>query len=279
MNRTATFTAAAFAGALISPAMGELVANYSFDEGSGLVAANSVVASGGDGVVGANVSFVTGVSGTGVQLGGGATQADIVDMGNATGVFDSIVANGAFTMSVWLKLDAAPTTNRSVAVFMGNDTDSNDYSDIGLFGNSNIGDLGADGVYGRTRANSNTNIGEIATTSIADGQWHHVMLSVDDNTGTGAFYVDGVLIDEVVDAVDWELPTLLNNLEVGRLGRSSPVDAYAGAVDELQIYDTALGQSAATFLANNPGGVVPEPGSLALLGLGGLAMLKRRRRA
>ncbi len=56
--------------------------------------------------------------------------------------------------------------------------------------------------------------------------------------------------------------------------------AFSGSIDDVQIYDEALSASDATFLLNNAGTAVgvPEPSSTALLGLGGLALILRRRK-
>jgi hypothetical protein len=51
------------------------------------------------------------------------------------------------------------------------------------------------------------------------------------------------------------------------------IGAFDGAIDDVRIYDRALsGTEVADLYA------LPEPATLALLALGGLAMLRRRRR-
>jgi hypothetical protein len=228
----------------------DLVAHYRFDETSGTTAVNQVVANTGNGAIGANVTLgATGVAGTAFTFNGLTTQADIVDMADAQGVFAPIVASNQFTLSYWLK--TADTGNRNVAVFMGNSASSNDYIDSGVLGNGQFAPIGS--AYGRSRKATNTNIGDLGGGPvITDGNFHHIALSIDYTTSTGKFYVDGALADSDTGAFFAALPTL-NNLEIGRLGRSSPTDGLAGSVDDLQIYSSALSLREVASLFANPG--------------------------
>lgn len=257
-------------------AQGALIAHYQFDETSGTSAVNEVTATGHDGAIGANVTLgVAGVAGTAFTFNGAVTQADIVDMANATGVFNPILASGQFTLSYWVK--STDTGNRNVAVFMGNNTSSNDYIDSGVLGNAQFAPAGS--TYGRNRVATNTpaNIGDLGGGALVnDGVFHHVAFSVDKATSTGTFYVDGALIQTVTSANFANFPTL-NNLEVGRLGRSAPTDGLAGTIDDLQIYDHVLNLAEVQFLHANPGLAVPEPTAVALLVAAvGFAPFRRR---
>lgn len=257
-------------------AQGALIAHYQFDETTGATAANEVVTTGHDGAIGANVTLgVAGVAGTAFTFSGGAAQADIVDMANATGVFAPILASGQFTLSYWVK--STDTGNRNVAVFMGNSGASNDYIDSGVLGSSQFAPAGS--TYGRNRVATNTpaNIGDLGGGALVnDGVFHHVAFSIDKAATTGSFYVDGSLVQTVTNANFANFPTL-NNLEVGRLGRSSPTDGLAGTIDDLQIYDHVLSLAEVQFLHDNPGLAVPEPGAAALLAAAvGFAAFRRR---
>jgi hypothetical protein len=259
-----------------SCAHGALIAHYQFDETSGTTAVNQVAASGHDGAIGANVTLgAAGVAGTAFTFSGGAAQADIVDMANASGVFTPILASGQFTLSYWVK--STDTGNRNVAVFMGNSGASNDYIDSGVLGSSQFAPAGS--TYGRNRVATNTpaNIGDLGGGALVnDGVFHHVAFSIDKAATTGSFYVDGSLVQTVTSANFANFPTL-NNLEVGRLGRSSPTDGLAGTIDDLQIYDHVLNLAEVQFLHNNPGLAVPEPGAVALiLAAVGFAPFRRR---
>ncbi len=256
-------------------AQAALIAHYPFDETSGGTAVNQVAT--GDGAVGANVTLgAAGVAGTAYTFSGGAAQADIVDMADAQGVFAPIVASNQFTLSYWVQ--SMDTGNRNVAVFMGNNTASNDYIDSGVLGNNQFAPAGS--TYGRSRKATNTNVGDIGGGPVVnDGSFHHVAFAIDYTTSTGTFYVDGALVDTETGSFFAALPTL-NNLEVGRLGRSSPVDGLAGTVDDLQIYDVVLGPAQISALYANPGVALPEPTTLGMIGAGaGLLSLRKRRLA
>ncbi|QDV72110.1 LamG-like jellyroll fold domain-containing protein [Botrimarina mediterranea] len=233
----------------------DLVAHYRFDEASGSTAVNEVVASGNDGAIGANVTLsATGVAGSAFTFSGGAAQADIVDMADAQGVFAPIVASNQLTLSYWVQ--SVDTGNRNVAVFMGNNTLSNDYIDSGVLGNGQFAPAGTG--YGRSRKATNTNVGDVGGGPvITDGEFHHIALSIDYATSTGSYYVDGMLADAATGSFFAQLPTL-NNFEIGRLGRSSPVDGLAGTVDDVQIYSAALNVREVAALFSSPGSTLND---------------------
>ena len=60
-------------------------------------------------------------------------------------------------------------------------------------------------------------------------------------------------------------------------GSNPGSNGFTGSLDSFQIYDTAESNATIASLAAGFPAAVPEPTSLALLGLGGLAMLRRRR--
>jgi hypothetical protein len=228
----------------------DLVGHYRFDETAGTTAVNEVLSSGNDGAIGANVTRgAAGVAGTAFTFTGGAAQADIVDMADAQGVFSPVLASNQVTISYWMQ--SMDTGNRNVAVFMGNNALSNDYIDSGLLGSGQFAPIGTG--YGRSRKATNTNVGNVGGGPvITDGNFHHIALSIDYTTTTAKFYVDGLLTDTETGAFYAALPTL-NNLEVGRLGRSAPTDGLAGSIDDLQIYSSALNLREVASLFANPG--------------------------
>lgn len=104
---------------------------------------------------------------------------------------------------------------------------------------------------------------------VSANAWHHIAISY--NNGAAAFFIDG-------NAAGTTSFTNYNE-EVGTLAaigsRPSGAEPFAGKVDNLKIYDTALTlpeiQAAAVT-------AIPEPATYGLLGAGALAIAALRRR-
>ncbi|RYD22278.1 MAG: choice-of-anchor D domain-containing protein [Verrucomicrobiaceae bacterium] len=228
-------------------ASGGLVSHYTFDETSGTTAADTGPAA-ANGVIGTNVTLgVPGKFGTAFTFNNDTTQAGIVDMANATGLFSAISTSQALTVSVWLKWTTPGA--RDSAIFLGDNTVANRYLDIGTVSASN-------GVYGRVRNGVNTGFPDLTpmpATPLNNDQWHHVAYTVSAATQATQVYVDGVLAGSTTTPAA-VLPSVFNNFEVGRLGRGTPADAFAGSVDELRVYDSVLSASEIQVLAQGPAG-------------------------
>lgn len=217
-----------------------LVSHYTFDETAGTTATDSGPA-GANGTIGSNVTLgAPGKFGTAFTFNNDVSQNGIVDMGNAA-TFTAINASQALTVSVWLKW--SPTAdNRDCAVFLGSDSAATRYIDVGS--------TTAGGVYGRTRdaANTTTPFPDLVRgMGLNDGQWHHVAYTTNATTDVTQIYVDGTFLGTTTTPV-FTFPAF-NNLEIGRLGRGTPADAFSGSVDELRIYDTVLSAGEITSLA------------------------------
>lgn len=283
MNPFLLLTASSLVGLTLT-GRAALVSHYTFDEAAGATSATNEVSGATVGDVGTSVTTgVTGISGNAYSFTGGSAQANIVDMGNAS-FLSSIQTSGQYTFSLWVSTSIL-SGPYNVALFAGNNADSNDYIDVGITTGGTI-----DGqAYMRHRVNTNSNPGGAQSfftgSVVADGSWHHVVMTGDTTatTPTMTLFLDGVQVNSATilpgDNANGtgSLFPVLNNFEIGRLGRSSPTDAYEGLVDDVQIYDSALSPAQVGYLFNNPGLAVPEPGVAALAGLGLLSLIRRRR--
>ena len=102
-----------------------------------------------------------------------------------------------------------------------------------------------------------------------DGDFHHWAI-VADGTGSIRAYRDGV--DLGAQAVSGGTDFDIKAVGSGYTGTNQLFD---GQLDELYVFDEAIDANAVSSLFTT--NTVPEPGSLALIGLGGLLVARRRR--
>ena len=135
------------------------------------------------------------------------------------------------------------------------------------------------GTIGVAANDISVNLGH-SSTSVTDGQWHHIVLTMDWGIRTQKVYVDGVLeADDVIGGGNDLLQD--NEGRIRYMGwdqRSDQPATWVGMLDEVAIYDKILTDQDALDHFN--AAFIPEPSSivLLLLGLIGAASCRWRRR-
>jgi hypothetical protein len=269
-----------------------------------------------NGLVVGSVTRATGVSGNALSMTntGNATQYVVLTGSTTAGSTGNASANlgeQKFTLSAWIKrtgtggaatsgtggaTSAIPIFCKGVGEGDGSTIDANFFFGINTANNALCADF--ETYSATTPANPNggsgTNFPIFGTANklaVDANTWHHVAATWDGRYWK--LYVDGTL-----DATkDWtasftspvpgtgnEVLPRYDSIQRAAIGAAinstgAVTGGFNGLIDDVQLYDGALTAADIQYLDSNPGAALPEPATLSLLGLGGLAALLRRRKA
>jgi hypothetical protein len=276
-----------------------LLSHWKFDTQAGGITPDSVGSVNGTLVGGASL-VSGGVSGNALSLAnfvgtnypagfGTTAQVQYVSMGNNYEFANKPGGPAAFTLIAWVK----PITNGQVGHVAGSyeaPGDGGGYVMSTNFGGSSGSISGYTGSVG-TQINA-TSISTEADHSydLYDGEWHQLALGFTGGLNpTASLWVDGKLAkngpNDAIGTGGIVGPDSFREFVVGGyyfINRASIIGSYDGLIDDIQLYDTALGAQEIQLLYQNPGDnlntiVVPEPNCLFLLGAGTVLFVIRRR--
>lgn len=243
---------------LATPMYAGLVAHYTMD--------NDANFGENTGTASISLNSIGGISATTGKFGGAAafTAGSSTFWTNSFNSANTDLSQFTLSMHVrttatlnWKDYISFGTGNNVVFVFESNGAVP---QSVSLF---NIGNVGG------------TSEGSISASSpqINDGEWHHLALT---SNGTElTFYIDG---SEAGTAAYSGTGTISAFQIASRFGESAR--AITSDIDDVAVYDETLTAGQIAYLTNNAATAtpVPEPSSLALLGLGSAAFLFRRRK-
>ncbi len=212
-------------------AAGDILAHWSFDETAG---STTLV----DSVNGYNGTAVGATAGATGQIGGAwdfdDANQEYIDLTSHLSNFSGLTQG---TISAWF--NSSDSTGRKVIIGAYNSTAASDESVLYL----------QSMVHYDTRDSTGTLPGESgnlgSTSSMADGNWHHVAVNFNSGEAADSIYVDGVL-QETEDEPFWgDMTSALDGMAIGRnvdsgSGGSGGQWHFPGLIDDIQIYDEPL---------------------------------------
>lgn len=164
---------------------------------------------------------------------------------------------GTFTMSLWFKVNALPTGTSQADIMTANSGQTGRWA------------LGLSAASSTLFFFHNGGGPEISVSSFAgiNDNLFHLFTVTRDSSNNLVAYLDGGSVKSQTDTGSFTNSSA--GVWLGR--RQNFTSPFNGTIDDVRIYDDALSPLEVAAL-------VPEPSALALLGLGGLLLARRRRR-
>jgi hypothetical protein len=235
---------------------GGLVAHWDLEEGAGTTTTAAVGSPDADGTLVGASWITTGlapVEGTAAAVFFTSASSDRIETN-----FTGITGQAARTVTAWIRAEPAQNNN-AVMVGWGVNNPTERYS-FRLNDNAGNGSL-----WALRMEIQGSRI--VATTSLNDGQWHHVAVTnvegatIDDVV----FYVDGQPDEVTGTGGSGQINTAESTVVLGNSGHSVGGYGFDGAIDDVRIYDHVLSPDEIRRLAFRPRAYGPYPADGAML--------------
>lgn len=177
---------------------------------------------------------------------------------------------GDMSVSLWVNIDLFPSGSSTDPLFtIDASAQGSGMARMTELAIDQNGDLRYTHEYGSGGSGSNQHV--FSSADLADDTWYNIALTRDSTAMEVTVYIDGSVLDTYSYS---DAPEGYGNgtLYLGKYG----TDLYDGSIDEIAVFDYELTGTNVSDIYN--AAQVPEPATIALLGLGSLVSIRRRRR-